>query len=247
MLRQPSRPTFEPEAATITGLTRTSSPWLAGAFGWPEQSTTATRTSSPICGAAIPTQWPKLRIVSSRSAITRPGSGRRLRAPREQRVGVEQDVADQRTSASTGRRVSGDALVGRHRLQPGVERLQPQLRRHGDVDDHHVEVAREARLEVADVDAGVRERARDGGDDAGVVGAVDGDDGGRLRARVGGRLGHLGDGVGLQAEPREVGVERLARRRPRRSASSRSARAGSPSASPSRWRRGRRAARRRRR
>ena len=33
------------------------------------------------------------------------GVRRRLRAPREQRVGVEQDVADQRTSASTGRRV----------------------------------------------------------------------------------------------------------------------------------------------
>ncbi len=56
MLRQPSRPTFEPEAATITGLTSTSSPWFSGAFGCPLQSTTATRTSSPICGAAIPTQ-----------------------------------------------------------------------------------------------------------------------------------------------------------------------------------------------
>ena len=70
-----------PAAATITGLTSTSSPWLSGAFGWPVQSTTATRTSSPICGAAIPTQWPKR--AHRVEQVAHDGRGRlRSQAPR---------------------------------------------------------------------------------------------------------------------------------------------------------------------
>ena len=56
----------------------------SGAFGWSVQSTTHTRASTPIWGAAMPTQRPKERMVSIRSstrAETSPvaGAARRLR------------------------------------------------------------------------------------------------------------------------------------------------------------------------
>jgi hypothetical protein len=71
MLRQPSRATSAPDESATTGSTSTSSPFDTVAFLCPVTSTTTMRTSSSICGAAMPTQCPNERIVSSRSPATR--------------------------------------------------------------------------------------------------------------------------------------------------------------------------------
>ena len=68
--RQPSRPTSDPSAATISGFTITSVPWQAVAFGWPVTSTAMTLRDTPIWGADRPTHRSWARMVSSRSRAT---------------------------------------------------------------------------------------------------------------------------------------------------------------------------------
>src|SRR5690606_18351635 len=53
-----------------SALQSTNAPWLVTALGWAETSTANTRTPTPTCGAASPTQPGETRMVAIRSAAS---------------------------------------------------------------------------------------------------------------------------------------------------------------------------------
>ena len=131
----------------------------------------------------------------------------------EPRVRVDQDVTDHyRTSRSSGWRetsTSCDCAAARSTARSSSSARSCGRR---DLHEHHVErlsggLAHHARVQVVDVHARVRERARDRGQDPRMVGAVDRDDPARGRCRSL-RVGHLAQRQRLHAE-RVAGLAQL--------------------------------------
>ena len=185
-LRQPSRATSLPDASSTVGFASTTRPLPSAARGWSVTSTTRTRTSSPTCGAASPTQRLCARIVSTRSRAS--DSKSRSSGPSSGRQRCFSASCGTRRTARTPRaRLEHVALERAHRhLDPLLRAHARERRLHvdvprGELELHHVErpvvlPGEDARREIRDVHLARGERVGDRVDDADVVGAVDGDD-----------------------------------------------------------------------
>ena len=240
------------------------------AFGWPVTSSENTRSGTPTCGAASPTQPGAARWVASRSAARattsgssgstsadRRGQHRRRRAARRPQPtpGRQRREVHRERHSTSGSRTRSDTstpssapTAARSRLSCSGSTVPGQV----DLGEQHVELAGEPGRQVGDVAAGLGAPARSRRDDAGPVGAVHRAAGTSMPSAAAGSS-RGSSRTETTSEPSAVSVRErglgLGRRAPRpwRPRPSRSGRAGWSSSSPRgshRARRGRRSSRR---